>query len=208
MITLKDFMEVVDYKITEGSEYCWQCFGPNAYRLDSWNQDQEGHTVSIVFDTRTHEVYEASAYDYKRNRAYRLINPDYKFGHDDEAAGRGVDIKQAWDDVNYVDLETDEDFLDKARSIVADEDYDTRVEVPLTLPDDSLFDLMKLAHEADMSLNQYVEQLLRHAIENHQLAKELDDIRIDDMRDEYDFSDGVRGAPAMMAAKKKKKGKK
>jgi hypothetical protein len=222
MITLKEFMEVVDYKITEGSEYCWQCFGPNAYRLDSWNQDQEGHSVSIVFDTRTHEVYETSAYDYKRNRAYRLINPDYKFAHDDEASGRGVDINQAWDDVNYIDLDVDDDFIQKALAIVADEDYDTRVEVPLTLPDDSLFDLMKLAHEADMTLNQYVEQILRQAIEREELAKELDDIRIDedgwdkiaedhwddDMRDEYDFSQGVRGPVAKMTAKKKKKGKK
>jgi len=198
-------MEVVDYKITEGSDYCWQCFGPNAYRLDSWNQDQDGHSISILFDTRTHEVYEASAYDYKRNRAYRLINPEFKAAHDQEARDRDVDINQAWDDINYVDLETDEDFLDKARSIVADEDYDTRVDVPLNLPDDSLFQLMKLAHEADMTLNQYVEKLLRHAIENHQMAKELDDILIDeDMREEYDFSEGVRGAPAKMKAKKKK----
>ena len=230
MITLKDFMETVDYKVTEGSDYTWECFGPNAYRLDSWNQEQEGHTVSIVFDTRTHEVYEVSAYDYKRNRAYRLINPLYKASHDAEARDRDVDSNQAWDDVNYVDLETDEDFLDKARSIVADKDYDTRVDVPLTLPDDSLFQLMKLAHEADLTLNQYVEGILRRAIENDQLAKELDAIRFDDddravldsqypdgdgywreedeMRNEYDFSDGVRGAPAMMSAKKKKKGKK
>ena len=211
-------MEVVDYKITEGSDYCWQCFGPNAYRLDSWNQDQEGHTVSIVFDTRTHVVYEATAYDYKRNRAYRLINPDFKFAHDDEASGRGVDINQAWDDVNYIDLDVDDDFIQKALAIVADEDYDTRVEVPLTLPDDSLFELMKLAHEADMTLNQYVEQILRQAI-NHEESKKLDDDEDgwdkiaedhwdDDMRDEYDFSDGVRGAPAKMTAKKKKKGKK
>jgi hypothetical protein len=218
MITLKEFMEVVDYKITEGSEYCWQCFGPNAYRLDSWNQDQEGHTVSIVFDTRTHVVYEATAYDYKRSRAYRLINPDFKFAHDDEASGRGVDINQAWDDVNYIDLDVDDDFIQKALAIVADEDYDTRVEVPLTLPDDSLFELMKLAHEADMTLNQYVEQILRQAI-NHEESKKLDDDEDgwdkiaedhwdDDMRDEYDFSDGVRGAPAKMTAKKKKKGKK
>lgn len=203
MITLKDFMEVVDYKITEGSDYCWQCFGPNAYRLDSWNQDQEGHTISIVFDTRTHEAYEASAYDYKRNRAYRLINPDYAQAYKDEARARDVEANQAWDDVNYVDLETDDDFLDKARSIVVDEDYDTRVDVPLNLPDDSLFQLMKLAHEADQTLNQYVEGILRRAIENHEFAEQLDT-----MRDEYDFSDAVRGAPAMMTAKKKKKGKK
>jgi hypothetical protein len=165
MITLKDFMEVVDYRITEGSEYCWDCYGPNAYRLDSWNQDQEGHTVSILFDTRTHEVYEANAYDYKRNLAYRLINPLYMEAHDSEADERGVEINQAWDDVNYVDLESDDDFIQKALSIVADEDYDTRVDVPLNLPDDQLFELMKLAHEADMTLNQYVEQILRQAID-------------------------------------------
>jgi hypothetical protein len=164
MITLKDFMEVVDYRITEGSEYCWQCYGSDAYRLDSWNQEQDGHSVSIVFDTQTQTVYEVSAYDYSRNRAYRLINPDFKFAHDDEASGRGVDVDQAWDDVNYVDLETEEDFLEKARAIVAGEDYDTRVSVPLTVTDDVLFDLMKLAHERDVTLNQLVEGVLWDAI--------------------------------------------
>jgi hypothetical protein len=199
MITIKEFMEICDFKITEGSDYCWQCYGPNAYRLDSWNQDQEGHSVSIVFDTRTHVVYEASAYDYKRNRAYRLINSEYKQAHDDEAADHNVDINQAWDDVNYVDLEVDDDFIQKAQAIVADEDYDTRVEVPLTLTDESLFELMKLAHQADMTLNQYVEQLLRQAIERKELVRQLDVIR-----DEYDFSNTVQDP----IVKKKKKGKK
>jgi hypothetical protein len=204
MITVKDFMETVDYKITEGSQYCWLCYGNDAYRLDSWNQDQEGHTVSIVFDTRTQEVYEASAYDYKRNRAYRLINPDYKSAHDDEAAGRDVDINQAWDDVNYIDLETDEDFLEKADAIVAGKDYDTRVEVPLTLPDDQMFELMKMAHEADLTLNQYVEKLLRQVIEDHEFVKELDS-----MRDDYDFLDAEHGPveKSVKKIKKRKKGK-
>ena len=165
MITLKDFMETVDYKITEGSDYCWNCYGPNAYRLDSWNQEQDGHTVSIVFDTRTQEVYEASAYDYQRNRAYRLINPDYVQAHKDEAGDRNVDVDQAWDDVNYTDLEVDGDFLEKARAIVAEEDYDTRVQVPVEFTDEELFRYMKLAHERDMTFNQLVEEALRHAIE-------------------------------------------
>jgi hypothetical protein len=164
MITLKDFMETVDYKVTEGSEYCWECYGPNAYRLDSWNQDQEGHTVSIVFDTRTHVVYEVNAYDYSRNRAYRLINPDYKSIHDNESKSRDLDSKQAWDDVNYIDLEVDEDFLEKARAIVADKEYDTRIKISLDLPDDMLFKLMTLAHESDMTLNQFIEKLLRNEL--------------------------------------------
>jgi hypothetical protein len=167
MITLKHFMEAVDYKITEGSEYMWQCYGDHAYRLDSWNQDHEGHSVSIVFDTRTHVVYEASAYDYQRNRAYRLINPDFKFGHDDEAAGRGVEANQAWDDVAYIDLDVDEDFLEKAHAIVLGEDYDTRVQVPVDFTDEELLTYMKLAHERDLTFNQLVEEALREAIAEH-----------------------------------------
>jgi len=206
MITLKEWMEVVDHKITEGSAYMWQCYGLNAYRLDSWNQEQDGHSVSIVFDTRTQEVYEVSAYDYSRNRAYRLINPGYKKAHSDEAREKNVLENQAWDDVDYIDLECDDDFIQKALSIVADEDYDTRVEVPLTLPDDSLFQFMKLAHEQDITLNQLVENLLREAIDREmELIESLEDSL--DMRDEYDFSEGVRGAPAKMKAKKKKGGK-
>jgi hypothetical protein len=165
MITIKDFMETVDYRITEGSDYCWDCYGENAYSLDYWNQDQDGHTVSIIIDTRTHEVYEACAYDYKRGRAYRLINPLYKEAHDSEGNERGVEINQAWDDVNFVELDVDEDFLEKARAIVADEEYDTRVQVPVELADDVLFALMKQAHEQDITLNQHMENVLRDAID-------------------------------------------
>jgi hypothetical protein len=203
MITLRDFMETVNYRITEGSEYMWRCYGAHAYRLDSWNQEQDGHSVSITFDTRTHVVYEVSAYDYSRNRAYRLINPDYRQAHSDEAIEKNVLENQAWDDVNYIDLETDEDFLAKARAIVDGEDYDTRVSVPLTLPDDSLFELMKLAHQADQTLNQFVEQILRDAIDREEFRRELDEIR-----DEYDFSDAEQDLPlAKMKSKKKHKKK-
>lgn len=165
MITLKQWMEVVGYRITEGSEYCWSCYNHNAYSLDSWNGDHNGHSLSIIFDTQTQEVYEVQAHDYKRNRAYRLINPEYKAKHDQEACDRDIDAREAWDEVNYVDLETDDDFLDKAWAIVNDQDYDTRVEVPLTLPEDALFRLMQLAHEQDITLNQLFENVLRDEID-------------------------------------------
>jgi hypothetical protein len=180
MITVKDFMETVGYRITEGDSYGWQCYGPNAYRLDSWNQDQDGHTVSIVFDTQTQTVCEATAYDYSRERAYRLINPDFRQAYQQEAQERGASANEAWDSVNYVDLETTEDFLAKARAIVAEEDYDTRVEVPLELDDTVLFGLMKMAHEQDITLNQLVEQIIRAEIdrlEDQRIEAELDELR-------------------------------
>lgn len=165
MINIKDFMELVEFKITEGSNYCWDCFGPNAYSLDSWSGDQNGHSASIVFDTEDQTVYQASVYDYRNNRAYRMINPAHAAQHLTEATDRNVDADQAWDDVKYIELEVVEDFLDKARAIIAEEiDYDTRIQVPLDLSNDMLYNMMKLAHEQDITLNQFVEQILQQAI--------------------------------------------
>jgi hypothetical protein len=168
MITLKDFMQVVDYKITEGSDYCWSSYGSKAYTLSYWNEDHSGHGLAIIFDTHTHEVYEAQAHDYKHNRAYRLINPAYRDSYDAEAATRGINADEAWDDVMYVDLETDSDFIDKVESILSGEDYDTRVDMPLRLDDDALFELMKRAHEQDITLNQLIEDILRNVIAVHE----------------------------------------
>lgn len=154
-------METVNYRITEGSDYGWQCYGHDAYMLDSWNGEQDGHSLTIIFDTKTQEVYEIQAHDYVHNRAYRLINPDYAKKNKKEAKKRNVSRKEAWDDVDYVDLETDEDFLEKAQAIVNGTDYDTRVQVPLELDDDTMFQMMRMAHERDLTLNEFVEDLLR-----------------------------------------------
>jgi len=173
MITIKQFMETVGYRITEGSTYQWQCFGDNAYCLDSWNGEQDGHTVSIIFDTRNQTVYQVMAYDYSRDRAYRMTNPDFKAAFDRECEDRDV-LDQAWelDDgtpVKYVDLDVVEDFVEKAQAIVAGEDYDTRVQVPMDFSDEELLRYMKMAHEQDMTFNEFVEAALRAAIEKYKL---------------------------------------
>ena len=85
MITMKEWMELVNYRITEGSDYCWQCYGPNAYHLDSWNGDQDGHSFTIVFDTKNQTVYEVQAHDYLHQRAYRMINEEFRKKNKKEA---------------------------------------------------------------------------------------------------------------------------
>lgn len=214
MITLKQWMEICDYRVTEGSDYGWQCFGPNAYCLDSWNGDQDGHTISIIFDTRTQIVYQVSAYDYQHTRAYRMTNPEFKVDFDAECESRDV-LDMAWelDDgtpVEYVDLDVEEDFIEKASAIVDGGDYDTRVKVPVNFTDEELLTYMKMAHERDMTFNSFVEMALRAA---------MDEIKMrdaDDMRDEYDFSEANRihvsntdnPIDFPVTGKKKKKGKK
>jgi hypothetical protein len=164
MITLKEFMEVVDYRITEGSNYMWDCYGPDSYSLDSWNGEQEGHSFTIIFDTKTQEVYEVQSHDYRSQRAYRLCNPAYQAEMEIEAGDRSVNKKQAWDEVNYIDLESDDDWFQKAIAIAAGEDYDTRVTLPLELDDTEMFTLMKMAHERDLTFNEFVEDILREQL--------------------------------------------
>jgi len=165
MISIKDFMECVQYKITSGDEYCWQCYGPNARSMDYWNDKHDGGiTVCMVYDTKTQMVYQMEAWDYTKNREYRWVHPDYREAIEAEAKRRGVDHAESIDGNKFIDLEVPEDVLEKATAMVNGEEYDTRVIVPLDLDNDQMFMLMKLAHESDITLNQYVEKILRAEI--------------------------------------------
>ena len=163
--TLKNWMEVVVYKITEGSEFGWSCFGYNAYSLDYWSGEQYGYGMSIVFDRKTQEVYEVQVCDYSEDKpaAYRYINPAYYQAYQNEVNSRNV-IDEAWEDVKWIDLELFEDWVEKATAIRDGIDYDKRILVPLTLEDEEFNMLSKLAHESDMTLNQYVEKILEEEI--------------------------------------------
>lgn len=152
MLTLKEFMELVDYKITEGSDYYVNV--PGLYMLSSWNGEQDGFSFDIAFDPQDNQrVYLVEVNDMKNNRAYRLKDPALNINN------------TAWDDVDYVNLEEDDDFIQKALAIKAGEDYDTRVSIPVDFTDEELLKYMKLAHERDMTFNQFVEEALRNALD-------------------------------------------
>lgn len=170
MITVKSFTEAIDFKITGGSTYGWNCFGPDARWLDS--EEPGRYSASIVFGGAEHTVYVAEVSDTINNRSYRWINPDYAEALKQEAIDRGIDNSVAWDDVQHTDLEVAEDFLSKCEAIVAGKtDYDTRISIPLTLDDNEMLQLMTLAHEQDMTFNNFVEKLLRQVIDREQLAQ-------------------------------------
>jgi hypothetical protein len=167
MITMKEWMELVDYKITEGSDYGWSCYGANAYCLDSWNgvHGKGGYSFSIVFSTKTQKVYEVSVCDYTNDRAYRMIAENKRDKHSKEAMERSVNLNEAWDDVDYTDLEVDDDFIQKCLSIKAGEDYDTGILVPIDLPDELLLHAAMEAHKQNITLNAYINLALADLVE-------------------------------------------
>lgn len=172
MLTLKNFMEAVKYRITEGSPYGWQCYGNNAYCLDSWDGDHDGHSATIIFDTETQVVYEVSVFDYKKERAYRIIHPSYVEAQKQESDIHAVPFDEAWDEVSYIDLDVDEDFLEKLSAIFNNEDYDDRVQIPLDLPKEELYVLMRMAHEHDMTFNDFIVKVLQEQLDRLEGEKE------------------------------------
>jgi hypothetical protein len=44
---------------------------------------------------------------------------------------------------------------------------DNRVEVPLDLTDEELLELFKLAHKADVTFNDFIEDVLKQYLERH-----------------------------------------
>ena len=168
MITLKQWMELVDYRITEGTDYLLA--GQSLFSLNSWNSryNDGGYSMEIVFDQKTQDVYLVEVCDYQRNRAYRLINPDH--------ADLEYD-KTAWDDVAWTDLDVEADWLEKATAIIAGLDYDTRVQMTIDLPHDQLHKLMLQAHQADITLNQHIVKILHGVMEDRRLEEIAESIK-------------------------------
>jgi len=170
MITIKQWLELVDYRITEGNNYMWNCYGDYAHILSTWNgvHGAGGYSSDITFCTKTQTVFETCVYDYTNQRAYRMINPDYEDAHTSEAQARAIDMSVAWDSVSYVDLDVDEDFVEKATAIVAGQAYDTRVMINIDLDSDLELEIYRNAHQLDITVNQYIERALEALIEKHQ----------------------------------------
>jgi len=175
MLNLKDWMELTDYRISEGSEYSWTEYGENAYCLDYWDQDQDGVSTTVTFDTKTHQVYEVAVHDFKHSKAYRFFTSEAnREAHEQEWKNRSS-TDEAWDNVNYVDLDVEDDFMEKATAIINYEDYDTRVIMPFECSDADLLSFMKAAHELDITFNEFVMRAVQELIINNTAVKKTDE---------------------------------
>jgi len=167
---LRQINEAMNHQITGGSEYQRQCF-PDARFLD---YESDFAHVSILYSTTDQIVYQADA-SVKRDtweedkKPYRWTNPIFKDAYLNEAKKRNVDPNQAWDDVQWIELETDEDFLEKAKAMFNGDYWDTRIQVPVDLDNDTILKLSMEAHKRDITLNKMIEVILQDMIEHHRV---------------------------------------
>ncbi len=156
--------EAMSHKITDGGDYGWRCWD-NARFLDYQSDYAFGY---VTFNFKTQEIYVAEiTHKDESLKPYRWFNPKYKQQYLDECKQKNVDPGQAWDDVKWVDLEEETDFLEKAIAIFNGESFDERVQVTIDLPNDELLQLAMEAHKRDITINKMVEIILQEVIDKH-----------------------------------------
>ena len=175
---LNQINEALSHQITGGSDYHWNCF-PDARYLD---YESEYAHVSILYSTIDQTVYQADTSikrdvwpnDERFDKPYRWTNPAFKDDYLNEAKERNVDPNQAWDEVKWIELETDEDFLEKAKAMFEGNYWDTRIQIPVDLDNDTILKLSMEAHKRDITLNKMIEIILQDMIEHHRVNGMLD----------------------------------
>jgi hypothetical protein len=161
-MNLREINNALEHRISGGADYQWSCWD-NARFLD---YESEYGYASVVFNTITQEVYEASVEQRKPEApVYRWTDPKHETARNAEAERKGIKDSVAFDDTEYTDLETDQDFLIKAAAIFKGEEFDRRIEVPIHLTDAEFWQLAVMAHERDITFNEMVSVILREVIE-------------------------------------------
>jgi hypothetical protein len=167
MNILEQFLKAVEYKITDAWQHQWKSYN-DAQVLGCEN---EFASMSIMYDRRDQTVIEISVsteLEARAQHAYRWLNPDYRDAIMAEADSRGVNKMQAFDGLDYIDLDVVEDILEKGKALLANEVFDTRVQIPLEFSEEELMRYFRMAHERDITLNQLISEALMRVITDSQ----------------------------------------
>lgn len=119
IMTIKEYLETINYKITSAEDFCWNCYGENTLTFETWNGDIEGVSSSIIFDSQSQKVYEVFVIDYGTAQAFRWVHPEFVEKMIADATDRDVDHSIAADAIKFVDLTDEHVILEKIRTMVA-----------------------------------------------------------------------------------------
>ena len=164
-MTLHDFFNLFDYKVTEGSEFYWNCFGPNCRFIELKNNEIGG---SVVFSKLNQEIFQAEVYDEANNVAYRWMPSTAREKYFAECEDRNVPKMEAWDGCDFVDVETVNQFSDVVKSLIQGEppegDLEGDMDVELELPQHVIVFLSLEAHKRNITLNEMINIALREML--------------------------------------------
>ena len=98
---LAKVMKSAEQRVAGGSEYLWECFGPNARWMEfADNEDRE--FADAVYDTVNNRVYQINIHiPGGDDRCITWIDPEFEHAYVAEARRRKIEPYGAWDNVMY-----------------------------------------------------------------------------------------------------------
>ena len=118
-MNLQKIFEAAHFQISGGSEYNWDCFGPNVHLIDfMFNpHDMFSNNATVTFDRLSQVVYILEVYFTgvrdEKDVAFRWINPNWKEAYFTTIEASGMGVKEAYDGVEFIDEYIDVDILDQ-----------------------------------------------------------------------------------------------
>ena len=170
---LKQCLEAVNYKIGEVSQFLWDSLGLNT-RIWAFENKNGGEIGSFIANNSGDVLSVEVLYIDKNgnDKCYRWIDADLKEAYFAEGKSKCINMDIFLDNTDYVDLETQEDMLEKMAAICKEEEFDQRIEVPLNLSDEDFLAVAKIAHSKDITFNAQVILVLEDVIKNSKKYQE------------------------------------
>jgi hypothetical protein len=128
---LLNVLKAAKDRTVSSDKYQWSCFGDKAHVMDFKDADNTVY-ANAVFDLETQEVYYINVEVPGYPQAFLWLNPDYKISYYQECKSRNVDPDIAWDNVNFIHVDTEDLILEYVLDI-GDGYYDN-----LPLPPDQI----------------------------------------------------------------------
>jgi hypothetical protein len=165
-MNLMEVLTATKGKIVDGSKFYWECYGLNSWNLEfKKTQDCE---ISVTYDTETFVVNEIQLSDLKREVEYRWINPDFIQKVKDEYLKREYDFSESIFENKIYDLEYEEDILEKISCIFNDQPYNPKILIKLDLTEEEVNTLTKAAELQNITVDQFVENILSNIKQENQ----------------------------------------
>jgi hypothetical protein len=156
---LKKILKLFDYRISEGGQFLWKCFGDNVWTLDFNSPDDYRNGVSVTYDTVTTKVYYLSFSCAVGDTSYIWVDPDYEVAYGKERKARNIESTDC-------QCYSKESFLTMALDAYKGKtpDFDLSLDVDLNLDQDDYQVLLIMAKQRGMTFDELVNEVFEDAL--------------------------------------------
>lgn len=168
-----DVMKAAQFKISEGAEYGWDCFGDKdeIYNLDFSETlgSFDTNSASAVFNRRTGKVYELTAFD-RADNCFRWIDPEHENVVKEEYVKRNLNFDLAYDSVEFINVNSEETILEILEILILNPDASEYLApyleqedsiITISMTETELALISKAAHLKNMTLNQFMIEAVK-----------------------------------------------